>query len=134
MDIVAGDFCRIVKHGDTAIVQLSTRDNAAGDGPDYSEPTKVQLYVVKRAKILNVRGKVHLAGEVVNLTLQNTGWAEYSEAHWCPDYAEFVSENYRMKVLALNGEAVIHEKPIVIMDEVEKMLRQRIKDGLLGKH
>lgn len=124
--IKANDFCKIVKHDDIAVVQLSTRDNAAGDGPDYGNPITIRLFVMKRSRPMKDRGKVHPVGEITELTIQNSGWASYSEEHWSADYAEFVAENYRMKVLALNGIPIEPGKPVIIMDELKKILMQRV--------
>lgn len=101
--MTASEFIKTVKHGDAAIVRFSTRDTADGLSPDWSTPTKIELYVQRREKA----SKGYPKGQIVTITPIGINWAEYSEQAWCPSDLAFISENYRMEIQKLNGEDVI---------------------------
>jgi hypothetical protein len=107
MTILAKDFLSIVKMGDFAVVRLATGDDASGQRPDWSLPQTVQLYVNKRVLPFKHRGVLHPIGEITNITMLNDNWAEYTGADWCPDFATFEKEEWRMEIQSLNGEDVI---------------------------
>jgi len=107
MSILAKNFCNIVKNGDKAVIQLSTRDNFKGTAPAYEPQETVSLYVRRRNKEYKDRYGNHPIGEIVELTITNSEWAEYNQSDWCPEFSEFVKENYRVKILTLNDEIVI---------------------------
>jgi len=129
MSIAAKDFCRVVKHGDIAVVRLSNRDSACGCAPDWSLTQTVKLHVQRRERAYKERGVVHPAGEICVLAIQNGGWAEYREEDWEPDFALFITEEYRMEIQSLNGEDVIPAKPSInIQNEIVAMQKSILKN------
>jgi hypothetical protein len=117
MSISAQNFIREVKQGDTVLARFATRDNAAGDGPDFGPATNVQVYVMRRLKPLKSRGQIRPAGELVELTAQNFVWASHDEDSWSNDFATFATENYYMQILQLNGADVIPGNPVDMQKE-----------------
>lgn len=129
MSISAKDFCRVVKDGDTVVARLANRDDATGCAPDWSQPQTFKLYVQRRNKAYKNRGIIHPVGEICVLAIMNSGWAEYSEESWDADFAVFITEEWRMEILSLNGEDVIPSKsPINIQAEMSAMQNSIIKN------
>lgn len=89
-----------LKHGSWAVVRLSKRDNAEGTAPLYGKPKYVQLSVHRRDKAVKHGGKVYPKGEIYSLTIGPT-WAEYSEEDYDIQSDEWLCEEYRMKILAV---------------------------------
>jgi hypothetical protein len=112
MSVTAADFIKNVKTGDTAVVELATRDTEDGFAPDYRKPQTVILYVQRRTKAYKDRWGVHPAGELSNCTIQGGGWAEGGIDSWSEIFCEFQVENYRMHILSWNGDDVIPSQTV----------------------
>lgn len=87
------------------MVQFANRDNADGDGPDWSEPTHVTLYVRRRDKDLKHRGRIYKAGEIIELVPNEKSWATYQETDYCPEDKAFLAEEYRMRILEIEDQS-----------------------------
>lgn len=89
-----------LKDGSWAVVRLSKRDNAEGTAPLYNKPKRVQLRVFRRDKTIKHGGKVYPAGQIYILSI-GSAWAEYTEEDYDVQSDEWMCEEYRMQILAL---------------------------------
>ena len=102
----ANDFIQNVKTGDVGIVEFSTRDNEDGTAPEFRKPQTITFYVERRTKAYKSGRRVYPAGEIAVITVDHGGWAEHRQDDWCPDFAVFLTENYRMHVLSWNNKEI----------------------------
>ena len=73
--------------------RTSRRDNEAGTAPEYSEWKQGTLYVARR----EIGYKRFPAGEIITLTINDIGWAEYSQKDYYPEFNEWLAEEYRLE-------------------------------------
>lgn len=91
-----------LKDGQKAIVRLSKRDNAEGTAPLYGKPKYVQLSVHRREKAVKHAGRIYPAGQIYSLSI-GPDWAEYTEEDYDVQSDEWMCEEYRMKILAVEA-------------------------------
>ena len=85
-------FCRVK-------AVFANRDNEDGDAPDWGDTKIVTLAVKRRAKAVKQGKETYPAGEIISMTIEEFGWAEYSEEDYESEFHEFLVEEYRMKIL-----------------------------------
>jgi hypothetical protein len=88
-----------LQNGTRVLAQFASRDNAAGDAPDWGAIQIVTLFVFRREKACRRGSKVYPAGQIIELTPREFSWASYSANDFCPEYNEFLAEEYRMRIL-----------------------------------
>lgn len=80
-------------NGQPVRYRTSRRDNEAGTAPNWSDWSNGMLYVSRREKAF----KQHPAGEILTLTINGLGWAEYSQEDYNPEFNEWLCEEYRLE-------------------------------------
>jgi hypothetical protein len=94
--------------------RFARRDTEDGCAPDWGQPKTVTLFVMRSEKDLKQGRKViRPAGTIVELAVKDFGWASYEEDDFCPEYNEFLAEEYRMQILKIEDAALQTEKPVV---------------------
>jgi len=84
------------------------------DAPLIGANQKLTLFVMRSEKDLKQGRKViRPAGTIVELAVKDFGWASYEEDDFCPEYNEFLAEEYRMQILKIEDAALQTEKPVV---------------------
>lgn len=102
--------------GVQVLARFAKRDTEDGCAPDWSEPQTVTLFVRRSEKDLK-KGKktIRPAGTIIELTIKEFSWASYDENDFCPEYNDFLAEEYRMQILEIKTEpfALQEEKSVV---------------------
>jgi hypothetical protein len=93
---------RQLNNGSKVLARFAKRDNEDGDAPDWGEPKVVSLYVLKAEKDYK-KGKkiIRPMGSIIELAVNEFGWASYEEDDFCEEYNEFLVEEYRMQILEI---------------------------------
>jgi hypothetical protein len=74
------------------LARFATRDNAAGDAPEWSDPREVTLRVTRYPPTKK-------RGALLCLSVIEFPWAEYTNSDWQPKFNEFLAEEYRMQII-----------------------------------
>lgn len=81
--------------------RFARTDNAAGDGPAWSDWQEVTLFVRRREKTLprgyNRNMPSHKAGAIIELAAK-PDWASYTEDDYNEPYSEWLAEDFRMQL------------------------------------
>jgi hypothetical protein len=79
------------------MARFANRDAPCGSKPDWSSPKEVLLTVLIRAAAY----KKHPAGEILTVTCSEAPWGDFEagERDYCPEFSEFMVEEYRMQLL-----------------------------------
>lgn len=93
-----------LQHGMTIVYRLSNRDNKSGTSPEWDDWTKGKLYLRRRETPLppkmRKKSKEPNVGDIIELCLEDIGWAEYSQSDYVGN-GQFMVENYRMEIKGL---------------------------------
>jgi hypothetical protein len=83
----------------SVLAQFARRDTEDGRSPDWGEPKKVTLRILRRTCTVKKGKKICPAGQLLTINVVDFPWAEYIEDDY--ENQEFLAENYRMKVIEI---------------------------------